>query len=133
MKNSKGFTLIELLAVIAVLALLVLISVPMIARYVRDGRNLSNDTTLKSAEDAAVTYALENRIFIKDDCAKSNIIDKIVNDGCVNKVSIQNLIKNGYLKDSASKLKENGEVIIYKYKNNGNYELKAYADKSLLK
>ena len=135
MKNSKGFTLIELLAVIAILALLVLISVPMITRYVRDARQFSNESILSAAEDAAINYGMENQrgsMFIKDSCAKTTPISSIVNDNCIKKVTINTLITEGYLKDSASKLNKNKEVIVYKYINNGKYELKAYADKSLL-
>ena len=142
MKNNKGFTLIELLAVIAILALLVLIAVPMITRYVTNARNFSVDKILRTAEDAAVDYAMEyskGDFFIPDKCAKTIIISKTSDysntDTCIKKVQVSTLINKNYLKDSASKLKTEGYIIVYKYKDasKNTYELKAYADSSLVK
>ena len=159
MKNNKGFTLIELLAVIAILALLVLIAVPMITRYVTNAQEFSNETVLKNAEDAALNYADQNSkrlatdpksTFISNGCAITYTLDNSnytsISSNCRKVIDIKTLIEEGYFKDDGDKLKRNGEVIIYKFKGDKkttsectnsdldscyNFELKAYADKSL--
>ena len=160
MNNSKGFTLVEVLAIVIVLALLTLISVPLVVNYVNKARNFTNEQTLKQAEDSAINYAMENSklladnpksTFITNGCAINYTLDSSnysnIQNSCIRLVSIQTLINEGYYKDDASKLKKDGNVIIYKYKGNKkttsecqsseldscyNFEIKAYADKSLL-
>lgn len=160
MNNSKGFTLIELLAVLFILGILVLISVPLVTKYVNNARLAANETTLKQAEDSAVNYGMENAkllatdpksTFIQNNCAVTFMLDNTnysnISNNCKKTVSIQTLITEGYFRDDGNKLNRNGIVIIYKYKGNKknttecqssnadscyNYELKAYADKSLL-
>ena len=155
MKNNKGFTLIELLAVIAILAILILAVTPMVTKFVVQANNLSREKTLSNLEDAAVTYALEhanNTVFIPNKCAVNYIVDKShalnLPSGCTKiTVKVDKLIKDGYYKDDASRVKRDKDVIIYKYKgdkkttdecrNNSsdvcyNFDTKAYADESLL-
>ena len=160
MKNSKGFTLVELLAVIAILALLILIAVPLVTKYVNNVHNYSNDTILSEAESAAINYGIEHSkiladqptsTFIQNNCALTYTLNNSnytnISANCKKTVDIQTLIKDGYFRDDGNKLKRNGQVIIYKYKGDKkttsecassnedycyNFELKAYADKSLL-
>ena len=160
MKYNKGFTLVEVLAVVGILTLLLLISVPMVTNYINNARTFSNDSILKQAEDSAISYGIENSklladnpksTFIINSCAINYILDSSnynsINQNCRKLVTIQTLVDEGYLKDEASKLKRSSSVIIYKYKGNKkttsecqgsdadscyNFELKAYADKSLL-
>ena len=159
--SDKGFTLIELLGVIAILAILILISVPLVTQIVNNAHKFSDESILKQAEDSAINYGMENAklladnpksTFITNRCALDYIVDsnnpfQLKTDCKKVVVSIQTLINEGYLKDDASKLKKDGQVIIYKYKGNKkttgeclsseidscyNFELKAYAAKSLL-
>jgi len=160
MNNSKGFTLVELLGVIAILTILVLISVPLVTKYINDARLFSNDKIIEQAEDSAISYAIENAkllannpksTFITNGCAVNFLLDstnyKNIQTRCRKTVTIQTLINEGYYKDDAGKLKKDGVVIIYKYRGDKktttecqsseedycyNYEIKAYADKSLL-
>ena len=160
MKVSKGFTLVELLGVIAILTVLILIAVPVVTKYVNNARVFSNEKILAQAEDSAINYGIENSklladnpksTFITNGCAINYILDSSnytnIQAKCKKTVSINTLINEGYYKDDASKLKKDGVVIIYKYKGDKktttecqsssedycyNYEIKAYADKSLL-
>ena len=150
MKN-KAFTLPELLAVIVILGFLVTIAGVNIANVMNKSKNQTNDMVLRNAEDAALTYAL-NEVFISNDCA----LDKEINDSnlstisssCKKEVSIKDLINKGYFKDDASKLKEEGKVLLYKIKVSKkttsecssstsidcyNLQTKAFASSSLIK
>ena len=120
MKN-KGFTLPELLAVIVITGLLVTIAGVNIANVMNNSKRQTNEMILKNAEDAALTYAL-NSAFISNDCAVSNVINdsnvstEFTDSSCKKEVSIEALIKGGYFKDDAKKLKTDGKVVIYKLK-----------------
>jgi len=118
MKN-KAFTLPELLAVIVILGLLVTIAGVNIANVMNTSKRQTNEMILKNAEDAALTYAL-NSMFIPNDCAVNDTINdsnvSSITSSCKKTVTIDDLIKGGYFKDDANKLKKDGSVVVYKIK-----------------
>ena len=60
--NKKGFTLSELLGVIVVLAIIITIATASIASIINRSKNRVSKEMEDTLKDAAVTYAIDNRL-----------------------------------------------------------------------
>ncbi len=138
MKN-KGFTLVEVIAVIAIIGLLVVIATSSVSKYLTSSRESVKESSLKDAQDAALSYALT--LFIPDSCAytgsksidESNYSSYTLPTGCTKQtITVQELIDKQYFKDNGNLLKRSGQIIIYKHKVGTQYEVKAFAPKNIL-
>lgn len=91
---KKGFTLIELLAVIAILGVIVVITTPVITTSISVSKDRAYDRQKEMIVRAAEEYVNENAIGFN-----------------ANKVSIQTLKNEGYLKDGDIKNPKNNSVM----------------------
>lgn len=59
-KNNKGFTLVEVIAVVVIIALLAGISIPLVSKYLNDGKETFNKNLEKELLVAANSYLSDN-------------------------------------------------------------------------
>lgn len=90
--EKKGFTLAELMGVIVILAVLAIIIVPVVDKNLKKGRNVTCKTQEKSILEAAKNYYNDN-ITLLTECE---------NKGGVCKITVRELVKNGYLEGSST-------------------------------
>lgn len=86
MKKSKGFTMVELLAVLVVLAIVTAISVPVITRSLKSGKENSYEQQLNTILDGAKTYGAKN-------------INILPTKGNSKTITLQDLKEDGYVED----------------------------------
>lgn len=91
LKNNKGFTMIEMIIVISIIALLLLLIVPNI----NEKQKMIN---LKGCE--ALRETVNSQIYLFE--LKHNKLPKNIND----------LVKDGFLKNNQDKCKNNLKIII---------------------
>ena len=134
--KKNGFTLSELLATITVLAILTLIAVSSVSKYITDSTNKTNETMIKNLKDAAVSYALDKE-HIANSCAlttRPTTLTPTMPSGCTRIVkTVQYLKDEGYFTDSSGKIKDNAQVLIYKFKENNHYNIEAYVPNDIFK
>ena len=92
-KNNNGFTLVEILAVIVVLGIIMIVALPTYSNIYNSIKLTTYLNNVKTVKSAALDYG--NNTYIKDSIKKLH--DSSKNDWC-STISIQNLIKAGYLK-----------------------------------
>lgn len=77
--NKRGFTLIELLAVIVILGVLLTLSTMGVMSIIKSSKTDVGKFTIKQIEDAAKTYAIDNKysktLFSKEDNKYSETLE----------------------------------------------------------
>ena len=96
-KNNKGFTLVEILAVIVILGIIMVVALPTYSNIYNSIRLTTYLNNVKTIKSAALDYG--NNSYVKDSVKKLH--DDAVNKGTTKNwcktISIDNLIKAGYL------------------------------------
>lgn len=103
-----AFTLVELLAVIIILGVLSLITFPIVDKSIKNSKEQSLKTTIKSVEEAAYNYSIENDLGYNSN---------------YNKLDIETLINAGLLKEDIVNPVTNQELkgcVLYKWDSNYN-------------
>lgn len=114
MKKS-GFTLTELIAVIAVLSVLALVASVSITGMINKSKEGTNQTMVRSLEDAALAYYNGEKEFIPTSCGKADI-NSAISSSCVKKVTVEQLITKNYFTDTKGICDKNANIIIWRYK-----------------
>ncbi|MBQ7240335.1 MAG: type II secretion system protein [Bacilli bacterium] len=92
-KINNGFTLVEILAVIVVLGIIMIVALPTYSNIYNSIKLTTYLNNVKTVKSAALDYG--NNTYIKDSIKQLH--DSSKNDWC-STISIQNLIKAGYIK-----------------------------------
>ncbi len=92
-KNNNGFTLVEVLAVVVVLGIIMIVALPTYSNIYNSIKLTTYLNNVKTVKSAALDYG--NNTYIKDSIKQLH--DSSKNDWC-STISIQNLIKAGYIK-----------------------------------
>ncbi|MDD2435590.1 MAG: BspA family leucine-rich repeat surface protein, partial [Bacilli bacterium] len=98
MKKTKAFTLVELLGVIVILGLIVLLITPSIVKYIKDSKEVYNESTLK------LIYSSAN-VYVNDDL--NNYPKNPENTYCV---SLQELVESGKLNKDILTINTDNEI-----------------------
>ena len=109
--RMKAFTLVELISVVIVLGIISLISIPVVANYIKDSNNLLDQNKINQIEEAASIYSIDNDL-------GTDTNEKTLN--------IRTLIDAGLLKESDVTV-DNNIIGCVKYKwleNKNDYEFK---------
>ena len=100
MKNKNGFTLIELLSVIIILGMISLIVFPTVNETIKNQREKLYDKQVDTIIDAAENWGIKNIDLLPEDGSAIEVID------------INDLVKEGVLKNSEIKDPRNGEIMV---------------------
>ncbi len=110
---KKAFTLVELLGVIIILGVLALIVFPIVDKSIKQGKEKALQSTINSIEDAANKYSVEHELGYSTN---------------YNKLDLNELVNNGYLKDDLINPVTNSKLngcVLYKWDEEYNqYEFK---------
>ena len=86
-KMKKGFTLVELIGIIAIIGIVALIAYPSVNNSIKNSRKESCNQIVRTILDASYKYGINN------DIGTPSIIEE-------KKITLETLIKKGYLKDT---------------------------------
>lgn len=118
--KKKGFTLIELIVVIALLGLISAIVFPVITSTLNNSKQKAYETQKKQVIKSARQYFYENPLKLP----------KLVN-GNTSSVSVEQLIKDGYIEDKVKDPRDNNCLTGYiKVSVENNKYVYSYDDKT---
>jgi len=127
--KHKGFTLIELLAVIAILGILMTIGVTSVFRIMNSQREALLKEQIKSLEDTAVTYAIDQKYFLNN-CGVEVDVTRLTKDtkyrGCFKEIKVADIIGSGFFENKNDLCDTTKKVYVYKISSGTSFELRGY-------
>jgi len=102
--REQGFTLVEILAAVTILGIISTLAVAGYTRYIDYSKNKAYDAMAKSVSVAAEEYIMTNpsaAIDAIEETSEDGTIKYLINEEETEKISIKDLIEEGYLNDAS--------------------------------